>query len=64
MIRLQEEKSSQEKIDRYTKIVANYDNKELIRQLEFIAVQNDHQGYGQSEPMLQILRAELLKRMS
>ncbi len=53
-----------EDVERFTRIIANQSDKDLITYLERIAVQNYVQGYGQSEGMLQIIREELLRRMS
>ena len=53
-----------EDVKRFTQIIANQSDKDLIAYLERIAVQNYVQGYGQSEGMLQIIREELLRRMS
>lgn len=57
-------KENEEDVERFTQIIASQSDKDLIAYLERIAVQNYVQGYGQSEGMLQIIREELLRRMS
>lgn len=58
------EAEEQDKYERFKNIIAGQSDKDLIDYFERIVVQNHVQGFGQSEGMLQIIREELLKRMS